>query len=92
MRKIIFTLLLLSLITPLTSVEANATIISDRAYRAELRKEQKQDIKQIKQLFKTHNEYANKHNSAGLKPLYADNYINNDGFDKATYFDTLFVI
>ncbi|MBQ8669362.1 nuclear transport factor 2 family protein [bacterium] len=89
MRKIIFTLLLLSLITPLTSVEANATIISDRAYRAELRKEQKQDIKQIKQLFKTHNEYANKHNSAGLKPLYADNYINNDGFDKATYFKSI---
>ena len=89
MKKIILGLLFVSLILPLTNVSADASIISDRAYRAEVRREQKQDIKLIKQLFKNHKEFANKHNSEGLKPLYADNYINNDGFDKTTYFKSI---
>lgn len=89
MKKIIFALLFISLILPLTNLSADASIISDRAYRAEVRREQKQDIKLIKQLFKNHKEFANKHNSDGLKPLYADNYINNDGFDKKTYFKSI---
>ena len=89
MKKIILTLLFISLFLPLTNVSAEASIISDKAYRAEVRREQKQDIKLIKQLFKNHKEFANKHNSEGLKPLYADNYINNDGFNKKTYFKSI---
>jgi hypothetical protein len=89
MKKIILALLFVSLLAPFTTVNAEASIISDRAYRAEVRREQKQDIKLIKELFKTHKEFANKHNSEGLKPLYADNYINNDGFNKTTYFKSV---
>ena len=89
MKKIILALLLISFLTPLTTVSADASIISDRAYRAEVRKEQKQDIKLIKELFKNHKKFANEHNSEGLKPLYADNYINNDGFNKTTYFKSV---
>ena len=89
MRKIVFTLLLMSLMAPIINQSAEASIISDRAYRAEVRREQKQDIKQIKNLFKNHNELANKHDSKNLAELYADNYINNDGFDKVTYFKSI---
>lgn len=89
MKKIILTLLLLGLFIPFTNLSSDASIISDRTYRAEVRKEQKQDIKQIKELFRIHKEYANKHDSEALKPLYADNYINNDGFDKQAYFKSV---
>ena len=89
MRKIVFALLLISLMAPLVNQGAEASIISDRAYRAEVRKEQKQDIKQIKNLFKKHNEFANKHDAKNLAQLYADNYVNNDGFNKVTYFKSI---
>ncbi|MDE6137907.1 MAG: hypothetical protein K2F57_00385, partial [Candidatus Gastranaerophilales bacterium] len=32
---------------------------------------------------------ANQHDIDNLKPLYSDNYINNDGFDKKTYFKSV---
>ncbi len=89
MRKIVFTLLLISLILPAFNAQAEASIISDRSYRAEQRQEIKQDIKQIKELFKIHNSYANKHDTKNLAPLYADNYMNNDGFDKKAYFKSI---
>jgi hypothetical protein len=74
MKKIIFAILLINLLLPLANTSAEASIISDRVYRAEVRREQKQDIKRIKQLFKSHNEFANKHESKLLAQLYADNY------------------
>lgn len=89
MKKIIFGLLFISLLLPIAQTTAEASIISDRAYRAEVRREQKQDIKLIKQLFKSHNNYANKHEAKTLAHLYADNYINNDGFDKTAYFKSI---
>jgi hypothetical protein len=89
MKKIIFAILLINLLLPLANTSAEASIISDRVYRAEVRREQKQDIKRIKQLFKSHNEFANKHESKLLAQLYADNYINNDGFDKTVYFKSV---
>ncbi len=89
MRKIVLTLLLASLITPMVSLQADASLISDRRYRAEQRREQKETIKQIKELFKVHNKYANEHNTERLAPLYSDKYMNNDGFDKDVYFKSI---
>ncbi len=89
MKKIFVTLMLSTMILSTAVPVAQASLISDRAYRAEVRKEQKQNIRQIKELFRNHNDLANRHDIKGLYPLYADNYINNDGFNKDAYFKSI---
>lgn len=89
MKRIISTLLLISLLVPAIYTPAEASLISSRSYRAEQRRENKENIKQIKELFKTHNKYANSHDIKNLSPLYADTYINNDGFNKEVYFKSI---
>ncbi len=89
MKKIIIAILLTAFILPVAAPVSDASIISDRRYRAEVKKEQKQNIKQINALFKKHGELANKHDIKGLYPLYTDNYINNDGFNKEAYFKSI---
>ncbi len=88
MKKIL-SILLIASIFALSAPATQAAIISDRSYRASVRKEQKNDIKQIKALFKKHVLLANKHDIDGLNFLYSDNYVNNDGFDKKTYFKSI---
>lgn len=89
MRKFACIFALLMLIMPLTFDEGQASIISDRAYRHEQLKENKQNLKLIKELFDKHTKYANAHDIKNLETLYADNYINNDGFDKKSYFKSI---
>lgn len=89
MRKIILTLLFISLLLPFTTNSANALIVSDRSYRTEQRQINKENIREIKELFRLHTQYANTHDVKGLEPLYADNYINNDGFNKEVYFKSI---
>lgn len=89
MRKILYLLILIALILPFTNLEVNASLISDRTYRAELNRENRKAVKEIRALFGKHNQYANDHNLAGLKTLYADNYMNNDGFNKEVYFKSI---
>lgn len=89
MRRIFITLLAALLLIPVTCTVSEASLISDRAYRAEQRKENKQNIKLIKDLFKVHDKFANAHDIKMLDVLYADNYINNDGFDKKAYFKSI---
>ena len=84
MKKVLLTLVLLMICFAATPV-VDASIISDKAYRAQQAKEIKQDVRQIKSLLDLHNDCANKHDLKGLESLYADKYINNDGFDKDTY-------
>ena len=71
MKKIVLLLILGSLFIPCVQ-EADASLISDRAYRAEVRKENRQELKEIKKLFKIHNEFANKHDIKGLEALYSE--------------------
>ena len=89
MRKFIITLILISSLIPVTSQQSQASLISNRSYRLEQRRENKENIKQIKDLFKVHNKYANLHDIKNLKPLYADSYINNDGYNKEVYFKSI---
>lgn len=89
MKKIIFTLLLTAFVIPSVNLSAEASLISDRSYRVEQKRIQKQDIANIKKLIKNHNIYANKHNIKNLEPLYSDNYMNNDGFNKKAYFKSV---
>lgn len=89
MKKILFTLLLVSLFLPSINLSSDAALVSNRTYRAEQKKEIKQDIKLIKELFATHELAANKHDVKALEHFYADNYMNNDGFDKKSYFKSI---
>ncbi len=89
MRKIILLLIMALTIAPSVFVQADASLISDRAYRSEQKREFKQNIKQIEELFKIHNEFANAHDIKRLKPLYTDTYINSDGFNKDVYFKSI---
>lgn len=89
MKKIIPAIILTILLMPAAMLPSDASLISDSSYRAHIKKEQKQNIKQIKDLFKIHNELANKHDIKGLLPLYSDNYVNNDGFNKDAYFKSI---
>lgn len=89
MRKIILLLVTALTIAPSVFVQADASLISDRAYRTEQKREFKQNLKQIEDLFKTHNQYANAHDLKNLEPLYTDTYINSDGFNKEVYFKSI---
>jgi len=89
MKRIVLLLILTALLIPSTLTGADASLISDRSYRAEQRKEQNRAIKDIKALFAVHTKFANNHDIKGLNTLYSDNYINNDGFDKKTYFKSV---
>jgi hypothetical protein len=69
--------------------KVQASLVSTGHYRSEQNKIYKAETKQIKQLFKVHEQFANKHDIVGLKTLYSDNYINNDGFNKDIYFKSV---
>ncbi|MCM1338328.1 MAG: hypothetical protein NC191_01495 [Muribaculaceae bacterium] len=88
MRKIVLSLLI-SLIVAGVYQPAQASIISDYGYRREQVREHKQDIKLIKELFRQHGIYANKHDSENLARFYDEKYVNNDGFDKQVYFKSI---
>ena len=89
MKKILlFTILALFTMT-CTNLCAQASLVSTGSYRNEQNKINKAETKQIKQLFKVHEQFANKHDITGLKTLYSDNYINNDGFNKEVYFKSV---
>ncbi len=89
MKKIVLLLILGALITPFTVLKSEASLISDRSYRAEVNKENRQELKQIKNLFKIHESYANSHDIKGLESLYSDKYMNSDGFGKEVYFKSI---
>jgi len=89
MKRILITLFLLTLSFAVTQTTASASLISNRSYRAEQKQINKQNIKDIKALFSKHTEYANSHNISGLRTLYADNYMNSDGFNKISYFKSI---
>lgn len=88
MKKIILLTLLLNLIFSFNTNTniAQASLISDKINKTAQSREYKKELKQIKKLFEVHNSFANRHDIESLKPLYSDNYSNNDGFNKEIYF------
>ena len=89
MKKIVLFLVLIIAFISCSIDCADASIISDRAYRIEQNKKIRQDSKQIKELIAVHNAFANKHDLRSLDLLYADNYISSDGFNKKVYFKSI---
>lgn len=89
MKKIVYILFTAILLAQINYNVAEASFISDRSYRIEQKKENKQNLRLIKDLFKVHDKLSNSHDLKMLDFLYADNYINSDGFDKKTYFKSI---
>ena len=89
MKKIILLLTLALLTINFGNSNAQPALISTGKYRHEQNKINKAEAKQIKELFKVHEAFANKHDITGLKSLYSDNYINSDGMNKDVYFKTV---
>ncbi len=89
MKKIILFIIFTSLCIPFSLSSADASLVSDKNYRSQQYKDYRQETKKIKELFKVHNAFANKHDLSSLKTLYTDNYVDNDGFNKTVYFKSI---
>ena len=89
MKKIILLITLALLTINFGNINAQASLVSTGKYKHEQSKINKAEAKQIKELFKVHETFANKHDLTGLKTLYSDNYINSDGINKDIYFKTV---
>jgi len=89
MKKTLLFLTLALFTMTCTNLQAQASLVSTGKYRNEQNKINKAESKQIKQLFKVHEQFANKHDVVGLKSLYSDNYINSDGFNFDAYFKSV---
>lgn len=89
MKKILILITAVLLIFGSFNPNTEAVIVSSGHYRHEQRIINNLEIKQIKKLFKLHSYYANNHDIQSLKTLYYDNYINNDGYNKDSYFKTV---
>ncbi|MBR1425437.1 nuclear transport factor 2 family protein [bacterium] len=89
MKKFLLFLILTIFVVPNFVLNADASLVSDRAYRIEQSRNYRHDVKDIKELFKVHNKFSNRHDIESLRNLYAENYVNNDGFDKNVYFKSV---
>lgn len=88
MKKLAIFIILTLLTFTSVNMAQGASAISSRKYRLEQQKQYRNEVKQIKELFKVYTTFANKHDLNGIEHFYADNYINNDGFDKKAYLKT----
>lgn len=89
MKKVLLFIVLALFTMTCSNMQSQASLVSTGKYRSEQNKINKAETKQIKQLFRVHEEFANRHDSAGLKSLYSDNYINSDGFNLDAYFKSV---
>ena len=88
MKKIIL-LLSVFIIFNAMNIPAQAISTGDKNSAAAVKRVQKSDTRQIKDLFKLHERYANNHDISSLGDLYSEKYVNNDGFDKKIYFQSI---
>ena len=85
MKRVILTLLGLAVISNL-AMPAQAGFISDIRAKIKQIRIEKNYYKEIENVFKKQDEYVAKYDVEGLKTLYGDNFINNDGYNKEVYF------
>jgi len=85
MKRVI--LLLLSIVVVASFADkANAGFVADRKAKIQQAKIEKNYYKDIENVIKHQDNLVEKYNVEALKELYADNFINNDGFNKEVYF------
>lgn len=95
MKKIIlilFALFALFISCPATLAETdNIALLAKNGFfdRAPQPRNFSNPYEEVKKALLTHLKYSNAYNIEGLRTLYADNYINADGFSKEVYFDLI---
>ena len=86
MKKFILSLILCTVFSSGYIEPSYAGPVADFKLRIENSRTEKQTIKDIKALFDLQTEYTNKYDLEKLATLYADNYVDNDGYVKKVYF------
>lgn len=87
MKRLFLTLFLCAFAFSVNCNECSyAGPIADYKLRIENNKIEKNAIKEIKALFDLQTQYTNEYNLKKLASLYADNYVDNDGYSKKVYF------
>lgn len=86
MKKIILSLILCAAFCTFYAEPSNAGSVKNFKLRIEADRNEKQMVKEIKDLFDVQQKFTNKFDLDKLSSLYADNYIDNDGYVKDVYF------
>ena len=86
MKKFIVSLILCTAFCVNYNEPSYAGPIADFKLRIENSRSEKQTIKDIEALFDLQTQYTNKYDLKKLATLYADNYVDNDGYTKKVYF------
>lgn len=86
MKKFVLTLIVCAAFCATYTEPSYAGPVSNFKLRIENNKSEKETLKDIKALFDLQTEYTNKYDIKKLASLYADNYVDNDGYTKKVYF------
>jgi len=89
MKRVILPLILSIALLSIPQTSAEAGIFSNYRAKVTHNKELKNTQAKIKEIFVRQDEYTNDHDIKGLSSLYAQNFINNDGFNKDVYFSLI---
>ncbi len=85
MKRVLLTAILISLIISLNA-PAQAGFLSRKKTAVQQTRIEKNIYRDIENLFAKQDDFAKKYDLEGLKAIYGDNFINNDGYNKELYF------
>ena len=86
MKRVLLLIILSLFIVTSLNAQANAGIIADKKAQFQQTKIERNEKKEIRNLFAKQDEYAKKYDLESLKSLYSANFIDNDGYSKDVYF------
>ena len=86
MKKISVLLILALLICAAVQTPSQAGFFAEQKAKIEQNRIYKSTYNDIKNVIEQQNIYANKYDLKGLSNLYADDFVNSDGFNKDIYF------
>ena len=86
MKRFLFVLTLLSVLSISVPLEARAGFIADYKARISENRQLENTEKEIREVFNTQDEFTNSYNFEGLYKLYSDDFMNSDGYNKEVYF------
>ena len=85
MKRVVLSILSLAIISNL-SMPAQEGFITDFKTKVQQAKIEKNCYKDIENVFDKQDKFVAKYDLEGLRTLYADSFINNDGYNKEVYF------
>ncbi len=86
MKRFLFVLTLLSVLSTSVPLEARAGFIADYKARISENRQLENTEKEIREVFNTQDKFTNSYNFEGLYKLYSDDFMNSDGYNKEVYF------